>query len=216
MRFKIAEKAVRSDFIRIFAGVMKNIVFDLGGVVFARRRSECSEDFARFFAFVRWPKMPLFWEEYDRGTWTLDRVKEHLCEENGCPMEKCDAYIRQAIDMQRPVEPTEKLLGDLKKAGYKLYVLSNMSLEFIEFLRKFPLYDLFDGEVVSCEEHVVKPEKRIYEILLTRYALNPRETLFIDDRAKNIEAAQDLDIAGYVFDHEDPQKSCDELRGMLL
>ena len=195
---------------------MKNIVFDLGGVLFHRKRSECSEDFARFFAFVRWPKMPLFWEEYDRGVWSLEHVKDHLCAENECPREKCDRYIRQAIEMQCPIEPTEQLIRDLKAKGYKLYVLSNMSLEFIAFLRKFPIYQLFDGEVVSCEEHVVKPERRIYETLLVRYKLNPHETLFIDDRERNITAAQELEIDGFVFDHEDPEKSCAELRRRLL
>lgn len=121
-----------------------------------------------------------------------------------------------AIDMQRPIEPTEKLLGELKAAGYRLYVLSNMSKEFIEFLRRFPLYDLFDGEVVSCEEHVVKPEMRIYEILLERYGLNPHDSLFIDDREKNIVAAESLEINGFLFDHADPEKSCRELRERLL
>ena len=87
------------------------------------------------------------------------------------------------------MKPTERLVGDLKAAGYRLYVLSNMSREFIDFLRRFPVYGLFDGEVVSCEEHTVKPEPRIYEILLERYGLTPSETLFIDDREMNIEAA---------------------------
>ena len=64
-----------------------------------------------------------------------------------------------------------------------------MSLEFIEFLRKQPVYKNFDGEVVSCEEHVVKPDAKIYDILTSRYSLTPSETLFIDDRKENVEAA---------------------------
>ena len=88
--------------------------------------------------------------------------------------------------------PTERLVGDLKAAGYRLYVLSNMSREFIDFLRRFPVYGLFDGEVVSCEEHTVKPEPRIYEILLERYGLTPSETLFIDDSAANAAAGAAL------------------------
>ncbi|MFQ7503442.1 MAG: HAD-IA family hydrolase [Alistipes finegoldii] len=62
----------------------------------------------------------------------------------------------------------------------------------------FSVYRLFDGEVVSCEEGTVKPEPRIYEILLERYGLDPAETLFIDDRAANIAAAEGLGIAGYL------------------
>ena len=195
---------------------MKNIVFDLGGVLFARRRSDCTPDFIEFFAFVRQEQIPHFWEEYDRGTSTLDEVTEELCRINGCDRAKCDEYLRQAIDLQRPVEATERLIGDLKAAGYRLYVLSNMSREFIDFLRRFPVYRNFDGEVVSCEEHTVKPEPRIYEILLERYGLQPDETLFIDDRRANIQAAEALGIHGPLFDAHDPESSGEAIRKKLL
>ena len=53
---------------------MKNIVFDLGGVLFARDKSKCTPELLEFFSFLRAPRMPLFWEEYDRGTSTLEEV----------------------------------------------------------------------------------------------------------------------------------------------
>ena len=195
---------------------MKNIVFDLGGVLFNRDKNKCTQAFIDFFAFIRSERMPWFWEEYDRGTSTLDEVTDTLCAMHGCSRAECEANLRRSIDLQETVKPTERLVYDLKAAGYKLYVLSNMSREFIEFLRRFPVYRLFDGEVVSCEEGTVKPEPRIYEILLERYALNPAETLFIDDRQANIEAAERLGIHGHLFDSHDPQKTCDELRKALL
>ncbi|MCM1302470.1 MAG: HAD family phosphatase [Alistipes senegalensis] len=195
---------------------MKNIVFDLGGVLFARRRGDCTPDFIEFFAFVRQERIPHFWEEYDRGTSTLDEVAEELCRINGCDRAQCDDYLRKAIDLQRPVEATERLIGDLKAAGYKLYVLSNMSCEFIDFLRRFPVYRNFDGEVVSCEEHTVKPEPRIYGILLDRYGLQPDETLFIDDRRANIQTAEAMGIHGHLFDARDPESSCEAIRKRLL
>ena len=195
---------------------MKNIVFDLGGVLFARDKSKCTPELLEFFSFLRAPRMPLFWEEYDRGASTLGEVTDILARTTGCPREKCERFLLLSIDMQEPVAPTERLVGDLKAAGYRLYVLSNMSREFIAFLRRFPVYRLFDGEVVSCEEHTVKPEPRIYEILLERYGLTPSETLFIDDREMNIEAAAALGIHGFVFDHRDPDAACDALRRRLL
>ena len=195
---------------------MENIVFDLGGVLFARDRSKCTQEFHDFFSFIRSEPMPAFWEDYDRGVLTLDEVTGILSGVNACPRAKCEEYLRLSIDMQEPVAPTERLVGDLKAAGYRLYVLSNMSREFIAFLRRFPVYRLFDGEVVSCEEGTVKPEPRIYEILLERYGLDPAETLFIDDRAANIVAAEGLGIAGYLFDHRNPAAACDELRRRLL
>ena len=195
---------------------MKNIVFDLGGVLFARDKSKCTPELLEFFSFLRAPRMPLFWEEYDRGTSTLDEVTATISRMTGRSVETCSAVLQLAIDLQEPVKPTERLVRDLKAAGYKLYVLSNMSREFIDCLRRFPVYALFDGEVVSCEEGTVKPEPRIYEILLGRYGLDPAETLFIDDRPANVAAAEALGIRGFGFDHRDPAAACDALRRMLL
>ncbi len=149
--------------------------------------------------------MPEFWEEYDRGTATLDEVTDTLCRIKGCSRDACERLLAEAIARQEPIAPTERLLGDLKRAGYRLYVLSNMSREFIDFLRRQPVYGLFDGEVVSCEERTVKPEPRIYELLLERYGLDPAETLFVDDRPANVSAAQRLGIGGFLFDYRDPQ-----------
>ena len=134
----------------------------------------------------------------------------------GRPVETCAAVLRLAVDLQEPVKPTERLVGDLKAAGYRLYVLSNMSREFIDFLRKMPVYRCFDGEVISCEEQVVKPEPEIYRRLLDRYSLDPAETLFIDDRPVNLEAARTFGISTFLFRHREAQRSCDELRKMLL
>ncbi len=138
---------------------MKNIVFDLGGVLFARDKNKSTQEFHEFFSFIRSERMPLFWEEYDRGASTLGEVTDMLARTTGCPREKCERFLLLSIDMQEPVAPTERLVGDLKAAGYRLYVLSNMSREFIAFLRRFPVYRLFDGEVVSCEEGTVKPDR---------------------------------------------------------
>lgn len=195
---------------------MKNIVFDLGGVLFARDMRSCTQDFIDFFRFVREDPMPPFWVAYDRGTLTMQEVIDELCRVNGCSREKSEHYLQQSIDLQRPVAATERLIADLKVAGYKLYVLSNMSAEFIAFLRTFPVYKFFDGEVVSCEVQTVKPERRIYELLMERYALDPRETLFIDDRSANIATAETVGIRGFLFDFQDPETACRKLRKELL
>lgn len=194
----------------------KNIIFDLGGVVFRRDPKKCTPDFIDFFSFVRFPKMPLFWEEYDRGTLTLKEVIDLLCKDKGVSREQCVEYVKLAIDKQEAIKPTEELIKDLKAAGYKLYVLSNMSREFIDFLRQQPVYQYFDGDVVSCEELTVKPEPEIYNRLLERFQLDGSASLFIDDREANITAAKECGIEGFLFNHNDPQSSCEELRKLLL
>ena len=161
--------------------------------------------------------MPRFWEDYDRGTNTLESVTRTLVEMTGQTYARCAEVLQQAIDLQEPIPVTEQLVRDLKASGrFRLYVLSNMAHEFIAHLRRFPVYGLFDGEVISCEELVVKPEPRIYEILLERYGLDPSQSLFVDDREANVAAAERLGIHGFLFDHRNPSASCATLRRQLL
>lgn len=194
----------------------KNVVFDLGGVVFARDPRKFEPEFIKFFSYILLPKMPEFWEEYDRGVVTYDQVIDSLAEYNHCDRELAATNLRRSILTQEAIPATEALISDLKSAQYKLYVLSNMSLEFIEFLRKQNVYSYFDGEVVSCEEHIIKPDPKIYHTLTNRYALDPAETLFIDDRKANVETAVAEGWQGYHFDARNPKASCEELRAMLL
>ena len=195
---------------------IKNIVFDLGGVVFSRDPRKFEREFIEFFSYIMLPEMPHFWEEYDRGVSTYNQVIDDLAEYNNCDRELAEHNLRRSIVTQEEIPATKSLIADLKGAEYKLYVLSNMSLDFIEFLRTKEVYKYFDGEVVSCHEKVVKPDVEIYKILVDRYNLNPAETLFIDDRKSNIEAAQREGIHGYHFDARNPEFSCNELRDMLL
>ena len=195
---------------------IKNIVFDLGGVVFARDPRKFEREFIEFFSYIMLPEMPHFWEEYDRGASTYERVINDLAEYNNCDKELAEHNLRRSIVTQEEIPATKSLIADLKGANYKLYVLSNMALDFIEFLRTKEVYKYFDGEVVSCYEKVVKPDAQIYKILVDRYELNPAETLFIDDRRSNVEAAKSEGICGYHFNARDPESSCCELRDMLL
>ena len=195
---------------------MKNIVFDLGGVVFARDPRKFEPEFIKFFSYILLPQMPRFWEEYDRGVVSYEQVVTDLADYNNCDRELADKNLRRSILTQEEIVATKALVVDLKAAGYKLYVLSNMSLEFIEFLRKTEVYKYFDGEVVSCEEHVVKPDAEIYRRLVERYGLDVSETLFIDDRKENVEAARNEGWEGFNFNPRNPEESCATLREILL
>ncbi len=195
---------------------MKNVVFDLGRVVFAQDPAKSSDEFKHFFSYVAQRQMPQFWCDYDRGVIDLQQVAEALAAYRGVEVEYALSMIQLAIGKQETIAPTARLIADLKSAGYRLFVLSNMSREFIDFLRQQPVYKNFDGEVVSCEEGVVKPMPEIYDILLGRYNLVPQETIFIDDREENVEAARRKGIATFHFNRNDYEGSCEELRAMLL
>jgi HAD superfamily hydrolase (TIGR01509 family) len=90
-----------------------------------------------------------------------------------------------------------------------------MSSDFIEHIRRFDIYRQFEGDIVSCEEQTVKPEAEIYRRLIDRYALDPAETLFIDDREANLRAAEQFGITTFHFT-EPREESCERLRELLL
>ena len=195
---------------------MKNVVFDLGRVVFAQDPAKSTAEFKQFFSYVSLTPMPQFWTDYDMGVLSFDQVAEKLAAYRGVEPEFAREMITIAIGKQETIRPTEKLIDELKAAGYKLYVLSNMSREFIDFLRKQKVYENFDGDVVSCEVGIVKPMPEIYDLLLKRFDLDPAETIFIDDRKENVDAAAAKGIATFHFDRNDYEGSCERLREILL
>ena len=195
---------------------MKNVVFDLGRVVFAQDPAKSTAEFKQFFSYVSLTPMPQFWTDYDMGVLSIDQVAEELAVYRGVEPEFAREMITIAIGKQETIRPTEKLIDELKAAGYKLYVLSNMSREFIDFLRKQKVYENFDGDVVSCEVGIVKPMPEIYDLLLKRFDLDPAETIFIDDRKENVDAAAAKGIATFHFDRNDYEGSCERLREILL
>lgn len=196
---------------------MKNIVFDLAGVVVARNQERCPQYIMDYFYFINSGEaLPEFWDDYDRGTRDIDSVAQCLAEFRGSDFETAKSRMLEAVTYQEHVAPTAELIAELKAAGYRLFVLSNMSKDYIEFLREMPVFQHFDGEIVSCEVGLIKPEREIYNLLLDRYNLVPEQTMFIDDRKPNVDAAAEVGINPFHFDRNDPEKSCEQLRCILL
>lgn len=198
--------------------MLKNIVFDLGGVVVAHNEKSFAEKLGEFFSFVFGPDMkcvPSFWVDYDLGIKSIDETAAAVAEYRNCSPELAKEHMLYAISLQEEVEPTVRLIRELKERGYGLYVLSNMSKEYIEFLRKLPVFELFDQQVVSCEIHLGKPDLKIYQYLLDHCNLDPAETIFIDDRIDNVEVAAKLGITPFHFDRRNPEEACNNLRSVI-
>ncbi len=91
------------------------------------------------------------------------------------------------------IQPTVEVLGALKQADYPLYALSNWSAEtFARIRHRYDFLAWFDGIVLSGEVKLVKPDPRIYRLLLERIGRPAQDCLFIDDSAANIAAAREL------------------------
>lgn len=94
----------------------------------------------------------------------------------------------------------QELVQELKSKSYHIYGLTNWSAETFAMVRNdYPVLKLMEGMVVSGEEGVVKPDARIYNILLERYGLEASECLFIDDNMANVEGARAVGINAIQF-----------------
>ena len=99
-----------------------------------------------------------------------------------------------------PDEKKERLL-QLKKAGYRLFLLSNTidihwdyCVEHLFPYKNYGVEDYFEQCFLSQRMHLAKPNARIYEEVIRQANIHPEETLFIDDLKENCEAAEKLGI----------------------
>jgi len=92
------------------------------------------------------------------------------------------------------------VLEELRSRGTPIYALSNWSAETFPSQRlRFPFLGWFAGIVVSGEEGVIKPDRRIFERLMQRHAIRAEDAVFIDDDPGNARAASALGIHGIHF-----------------
>ena len=107
------------------------------------------------------------------------------------------------------------VLREVKAAGLRCLALSNMEPSAFATRRtRFAFMDLFDGFVISGIEGVAKPDRRIFQILLRRYRLEPAATVFIDDSPANVEAARGLGLIAVRYTSAGQLRS--ELRSLGL
>jgi 2-haloacid dehalogenase len=113
------------------------------------------------------------------------------------------------------IDGTVEILLELSRAGVPLYALTNFSAETFPAQRdRFSFLSAFDGIVVSGEEGVIKPDPRIFRILLERYAIAPAHAVFVDDNPANAAAATALGMHGIHF--RSPRQLRDELAALAL
>jgi 2-haloacid dehalogenase len=180
------------------------VVFDLGGVLidwdprYLYRKLLADE--AAVEEFLATVCTPEWNAEQDRGRPFAEAVAE-LVERHPAHAAAIAAYHERWTEMLGGEVPgTVAVLAELRAAGVPLYALSNWSAETFRLTRgRFPFLEWFDGLVVSGEERVTKPDRRIFELLLERFGLAPAATVFVDDSPANVAAARDLGIDAVHF-----------------
>lgn len=98
------------------------------------------------------------------------------------------------------MEKNFEFVCDLKKKGYHLFLLSNITEDSYHYIKNvIDLDQIFDGGIYSYQEKVIKPDPAIYRLIIKKYCLNKEETIFFDDNEKNVMAARQCGISSFVF-----------------
>jgi 2-haloacid dehalogenase len=107
---------------------------------------------------------------------------------------------RWAEMLNGPIQGSVDVLADLRAGATPLYALTNWSAEtFPIAVERYDFLGWFRDIVVSGREKMVKPDRRIYELLLARNGLDAGATVFIDDSAKNVEGARAVGMTALLF-----------------
>ena len=189
--------------------MIKNYIFDFGNVItefvpkkMTRPYADSDEE-CKVISDVVFDR--LYWDRLDNGTITDEEVKDGI--RSRLPKELHQKAINTYDNWMRNMEPIcgmQKLVADISESGAKLFLLSNISIQFANGYVSVPwikeVFDKFAGLVFSGPIGLLKPNKEIFEYLMNKYGLKPEECMFIDDTKKNVEGAEAVGIKGYLFD----------------
>ena len=178
---------------------VKKFLFDLGNVFFdwnpERVLKPIFNDDERMNFFINNISFPLLDTRCDAGI-TIeiavnDAIKKFPDFENEIKL----YYPNHGNMVGAFFQKTVDIFYKVKELNYPCYILSNWSAETYEGMEeKYPFLKDFEGKIISGRDFLIKPDPAIYELAISRFDLVPQETLFIDDRLDNIEAAQKLNF----------------------
>lgn len=158
------------------------------------------------------------YRDCDRGVKTFREAIDEVAPKLSSPRLKLvleDLYINQSFGKSEmpPCPEMYDLIIELKKNGYKTYLLSNAGFDFYDYSPYIPAIGVMDGKIVSCDYKILKPEPGIYEALFNKYSIIPSESLFIDDTKENVESGERFGMKGICFSQL--KSNVDELKDKL-
>ena len=183
--------------------MIKNIVFDMGNVLLEYNPERYIKTVTTDEVAAGSVLEELFhsdeWRMLDAGAITEDEAVTRVCAripQYAGIVEK--ALVNWHNDLT-PIEGMPEIVSELKKRGYKIYLLSNTSMYFYNFKDRVDMFRLFDGFIISAKEKLVKPDILIFERLCARYHIKANECLFIDDLQTNIDSCEKAGFHGHLF-----------------
>lgn len=187
--------------------MIKNIILDIGGII--------ADDSAKKYKDLKYKdKLNLPFEEirnvgkiafgssFNECLLGYKTLVEHISD----VVDNNPKYGKELLYMLDPklyvetypiIYETLEYVRLLKNRGYNIYFLSNITFESHEYIKN--VLNEFDGGIYSYLEHVIKPDKEIYRLIIDKYNLEISECIFFDDNIKNVISANEFGLKSYVF-----------------
>ncbi len=189
--------------------MIKNVVFDLGGVLVGLDLAKCRAAFEAIGldaigALIDPCHPAAMMERMEQGDLTFHETCDEMRRMTG-NRTVTDEQIAAAISAFLTGIPVEKLraIEALRRRGIRTYVLSNNNPAAMQTIRRMfaadgrTMEDYFDGIYLSYLMRRLKPHAEIFIKMLEDSGMSAEESLFIDDSERNVEAARRLGFAVY-------------------
>jgi putative hydrolase of the HAD superfamily len=184
---------------------MSWVVFDFGGVIGTQQPEEDVAAMAAAagvttaeFGRAYWP--PRF--AYDVGDLSAEGFWQDIAGRLGRSFTRPQIAELVRLDVaswSHLCEDTLRLIHDLRSAGQRLAVLSNMPREQVEVVAGMPVAGHFEHLLFSCDFKAGKPDPGCFRQALDRLGAPAREVIFIDDREVNVRAASEVGMRAIQF-----------------
>ena len=166
--------------------VEENIILDLGNVIINYNQQNIIYNFTKKEEEIKYIYNEIFhapeWEQMDLGNISNEEAVKVINRRNKLKYQKLtDNFLHEWYKKQTINREIVEIAKKLKENGYNLYVLSNMASLTYEYFKNEEFFSLCTGIIISAHEHLMKPDEKVFKLLLERYKLNAEECLFIDD-----------------------------------
>lgn len=182
----------------------KTIIFDFGGVLIDWNPRYLYEKMFHDKNEMEW-----FLENVCTGTWNLMHDKGAKFSESIPVLQaqypqyskEIESYYSRWPEMVGgEIKGTIEILNELQAKGYTVYGLTNWSRETFDIVyHKYEFLRNLDGIVVSGDEKLIKPDPKLFDVLLQRFDLKPESCVFIDDNLRNYEVAKEMGFISIRF-----------------
>jgi putative hydrolase of the HAD superfamily len=185
---------------------LRAVVFDYGMVLTALPDSAAHDALLRITGLPLERFESLYWADrhaYDEGKLTGLAFWQKLIRQAGLDLpastiDELNLWDARMWTTQNPAMLAWQL--QLKQRGLLTGILSNMGDNVLANIkREFAWIHRFDALVWSFQLHMAKPDPAIYRYTLNELGTEPAETLFLDDKIENIDAARALGIQALQF-----------------